>query len=165
MHYAKPPDPSQLITKGTHSWRMANLSATSLGASIIPGCLLTTGRIDWLRWKLLAWMLSKRKRSLVNLNLTKIPCSFWHAWTEPLLPRYVPWNVHERSPGQYDFEGQQDIVSFIQLAQKIGLLVILRAGPYICGEWEYVSHLDKFAFYYPLLECPSTIISYAFSFP
>ncbi len=53
--------------------------------------------------------------------------------------RYIPWNVHEPSPGVYDFEGQQDLIRFLQLAQDIGLLVILRAGPYICGEWEFVS--------------------------
>ncbi|ELU13067.1 hypothetical protein CAPTEDRAFT_174701 [Capitella teleta] len=50
---------------------------------------------------------------------------------------YVPWNVHETSPGVYDFDGQQDLVGFIRMAQKTGLLVILRAGPYICGEWEF----------------------------
>ena len=43
------------------------------------------------------------------------------------------------SPGVYDFEGDKDLVAFIKLAQKTGLLVILRAGPYICAEWEFVS--------------------------
>ena len=49
---------------------------------------------------------------------------------------YVPWNFHEPTPGVYDFEGDKDLVQFIQIAQEVGLLVILRAGPYICGEWE-----------------------------
>ena len=49
---------------------------------------------------------------------------------------YVPWNFHELEPGLYDFEGDKDLVGFIQMAQEIGLLVILRAGPYICGEWD-----------------------------
>ncbi len=53
--------------------------------------------------------------------------------------RYVPWNVHEPAPGVYNFEGDADVVKFIQMAHDIGLLVILRAGPYICGEWEFVS--------------------------
>ena len=42
--------------------------------------------------------------------------------------RYVFWNEHEPYPGVYDFEGQNDIISFIELAQKIGFLVILRPG-------------------------------------
>lgn len=49
---------------------------------------------------------------------------------------YVPWNFHEPFPGVYDFEEDHDLETFIKTAQDIGLLVILRAGPYICGEWE-----------------------------
>ena len=53
--------------------------------------------------------------------------------------RYVPWNVHEPQPGVFDFSGQQNLSLFLQTAQEAGVLVILRGGPYICGEWEYVS--------------------------
>ncbi|KAJ0051022.1 hypothetical protein NL108_012185, partial [Boleophthalmus pectinirostris] len=49
---------------------------------------------------------------------------------------YVPWNYHEESPGLYDFSGDRDLLAFLKLAQEIGLLVILRPGPYICAEWE-----------------------------
>ena len=51
---------------------------------------------------------------------------------------YVIWNGHERQQGIYDFKGQQDLGKFLTAAQDEGLLVIIRAGPYICGEWEYV---------------------------
>ena len=53
--------------------------------------------------------------------------------------RYVAWNKHEPQEGVFDFEGQNDLIKFIQLAQKYNLYVILRPGPYICAEWEYVS--------------------------
>lgn len=49
---------------------------------------------------------------------------------------YVPWNFHEPQPGQYQFSGEHDVEHFIQLAHELGLLVILRPGPYICAEWE-----------------------------
>ncbi|CAJ1052352.1 beta-galactosidase [Xyrichtys novacula] len=49
---------------------------------------------------------------------------------------YIPWNYHEESPGRYNFSGDRDVEYFLQLAQDIGLLVILRPGPYICGEWD-----------------------------
>uniref|UniRef100_A0A1A8KHW9 Beta-galactosidase n=1 Tax=Nothobranchius kuhntae TaxID=321403 RepID=A0A1A8KHW9_NOTKU len=49
---------------------------------------------------------------------------------------YIPWNYHEESPGQYNFSGDRDVEYFLKLAQDIGLLVILRPGPYICGEWD-----------------------------
>ncbi|GAB4842544.1 Beta-galactosidase 17 [Ancistrocladus abbreviatus] len=50
---------------------------------------------------------------------------------------YVPWNLHEPRPGKVVFKGIADIVSFLRLCQKLGFLVMLRAGPYICAEWEF----------------------------
>lgn len=50
---------------------------------------------------------------------------------------YIPWNIHEPQEGSYDFEGSKDIVSFVRLAEKIGLYVILRPSAYICAEWEF----------------------------
>ncbi|NXN51764.1 BGAL galactosidase, partial [Rynchops niger] len=49
---------------------------------------------------------------------------------------YVPWNYHEPQLGVYDFSGDKDLEYFLQLANDTGLLVILRAGPYICAEWD-----------------------------
>jgi beta-galactosidase GanA len=50
---------------------------------------------------------------------------------------YIPWNFHEQYPGQFKWDGWQDVEGFIKLAQKIGLLVLLRPGPYICAEWDF----------------------------
>eukprot|EP01113_Clastostelium_recurvatum_P015704 TRINITY_DN1880_c0_g1_i3.p1 TRINITY_DN1880_c0_g1~~TRINITY_DN1880_c0_g1_i3.p1 ORF type:complete len:426 (+),score=76.44 TRINITY_DN1880_c0_g1_i3:49-1326(+) len=50
---------------------------------------------------------------------------------------YIPWNLHEPEKDQYTFEGVADVVEFIQLAQSLDLLVVLRPGPYACGEWEF----------------------------
>ncbi|XP_030065111.1 LOW QUALITY PROTEIN: beta-galactosidase-like [Microcaecilia unicolor] len=49
---------------------------------------------------------------------------------------YVPWNFHESEPGKYQFTGDHDIEAFLQMANDLELLVILRAGPYICAEWD-----------------------------
>ncbi|KAJ3591741.1 hypothetical protein NHX12_006873 [Muraenolepis orangiensis] len=49
---------------------------------------------------------------------------------------YVPWNFHEAVQRSYDFTGGRDLERFLDLANQTGLLVILRAGPYICAEWE-----------------------------
>jgi beta-galactosidase len=49
---------------------------------------------------------------------------------------YVFWNLHEPSPGHYDFHGQNDIAEYIRIAQQEGLNVILRPGPYVCAEWD-----------------------------
>ena len=49
---------------------------------------------------------------------------------------YVFWNIHEQTEGQFDFTGQNDIAAFCRLAQKHGMYVIVRPGPYVCAEWE-----------------------------
>ncbi len=50
---------------------------------------------------------------------------------------YVPWNLHEPKPGQFDYEGIANLFYFIELAQDAGLWVIIRPSPYICSEWEF----------------------------
>ncbi|TXS45364.1 beta-galactosidase [Streptomyces sp. uw30] len=47
---------------------------------------------------------------------------------------YVPWNLHEPSPGQL-----RDVAAlgrFLDTAREAGLWAIVRPGPYICAEWE-----------------------------
>lgn len=50
---------------------------------------------------------------------------------------YVAWNMHQPKENEFCFEGQSDVVKFIKTAQKVGLYVILRPGPYICAEWDF----------------------------
>lgn len=50
---------------------------------------------------------------------------------------YIPWNLHEKEKGQFSFTGILDIVRYVKIAQELGLMVILRPSPYICGEWEF----------------------------
>lgn len=49
---------------------------------------------------------------------------------------YVFWNIHEQQEGQFDFTDNNDLRAFVQLAQKNGMYVIVRPGPYVCAEWE-----------------------------
>ena len=50
---------------------------------------------------------------------------------------YVFWNFHELKKDQFDFSGDRDLGYFLKLCQERGLYVILRTGPYCCGEWNY----------------------------
>ncbi|WP_167954941.1 glycoside hydrolase family 35 protein [Anaerosporobacter faecicola] len=50
---------------------------------------------------------------------------------------YIPWNLHEPVKGEFCFEGILDVERFIQIATELGLYIILRPSPYICGEWEF----------------------------
>lgn len=54
-----------------------------------------------------------------------------------VIDTYVFWNVHEPSPGKYNFDGRYDLVRFIKTVQKVGLYVHLRIGPYVCAEWNF----------------------------
>lgn len=47
---------------------------------------------------------------------------------------YVFWNHHENPEGVWDWTGRRDLRRFLQLAQKNGLKVWLRPGPYINAE-------------------------------
>lgn len=79
-----------------------------------------------------------------SIHYTRIPRQYWRARLEMAkamglnaVTMYAFWNVHEPRPGQWDFSGQYDIARFIRIAQQVGLYVILRPGPYICGEWSF----------------------------
>lgn len=50
---------------------------------------------------------------------------------------YVPWNLHEKEKGEFDFSGILDIKKFLTIAHELGLMAIVRPSPYICAEWEF----------------------------
>uniref|UniRef100_A0A6Q2WW99 Beta-galactosidase n=1 Tax=Esox lucius TaxID=8010 RepID=A0A6Q2WW99_ESOLU len=78
-----------------------------------------------------------------SVHYNRIPRAYWKDRLLKMymaglnaIQTYVPWNFHEPSRGQYNFSGDRDLEHFLQLAHDIGLLVVLRPGPYICGEWD-----------------------------
>jgi beta-galactosidase len=79
-----------------------------------------------------------------ELHYARMPREYWHARLKMAkamglntVATYVFWNVHEPTPGHFDFTGNNDVAAFIKAAQEEGLYVILRAGPYSCAEWEF----------------------------
>ena len=78
-----------------------------------------------------------------EVHYPRIPKEYWEhrikmckALGMNSLCLYVFWNLHEQTPGKFDFKGNNDIAAFCKLAQKEGLYVIVRPGPYVCAEWE-----------------------------
>lgn len=47
---------------------------------------------------------------------------------------YFDWEYHSPSPGVYNFTGVRDANQFLNMAQRVGLYVIARPGPYINAE-------------------------------
>jgi len=79
-----------------------------------------------------------------EMHYARIPRAYWRerfrmakAMGLNAVTTYVFWNVHEPRPGVYDFSGNSDVGEFIREAQREGLYVILRPGPYACAEWEF----------------------------
>lgn len=50
---------------------------------------------------------------------------------------YVFWNMLEPVQGTWNNTGENDIAAFFRIAQEEGLNIVLRPGPYICGEREW----------------------------
>ena len=78
------------------------------------------------------------------MHYFRIPPAYWEDRLRKLkacgfntVETYVAWNLHERREGVFDFSGGLDILRYIETAERLGLKVIVRPGPYICAEWEF----------------------------
>lgn len=78
-----------------------------------------------------------------ELHYPRIPRPYWEqrikmckALGMNTICLYVFWNIHEQQEGKFDFTGNNDVAAFCRLAQKNGMYVIVRPGPYVCAEWE-----------------------------
>ncbi len=78
-----------------------------------------------------------------ELHYPRIPRPYWEhrikmckALGMNTICLYVFWNIHEPQEKCFDFKGQNDVAEFCRLAQKNGMYVIVRPGPYVCAEWE-----------------------------
>lgn len=78
-----------------------------------------------------------------EMHYTRIPAEYWEhriqmckALGMNTICIYAFWNIHEQKEGEFDFKEQNDIAAFCRLAQKHGMYIMLRPGPYVCSEWE-----------------------------
>ena len=78
------------------------------------------------------------------MHYWRIPAEYWEDRLTKLkvcgfntVETYTPWNLHEAKEGEFDFSGMLDIVRYIETAEKLGLKVIVRPGPYICSEFDF----------------------------
>ncbi|KAI1110543.1 family 35 glycoside hydrolase [Nemania sp. NC0429] len=92
-----------------------------------------------------------------QMDPQRIPAAYWRdrlakarAMGLNTIFSYVYWNLLEPSPGEWRSESygggrggslggtmSNDIAAFFSIAQEEGLNVVLRPGPYICGEREW----------------------------
>ena len=80
-----------------------------------------------------------------EMHFARVPKAYWKQRLQMMkamglntVATYVFWNYQETSPGVWDFKtDSRNIAEFIKTAQDVGLMVILRPGPYACAEWEF----------------------------
>ncbi|KAK3194047.1 hypothetical protein Dsin_025357 [Dipteronia sinensis] len=85
------------------------------------------------------------KRELIFSGAIHYPRSTPDQWSDLIskakrgglntIETYVFWNIHEPVQGQFNFEGQYDLVKFIRMIQEHDMHVIIRLGPFIQAEW------------------------------
>lgn len=80
-----------------------------------------------------------------EMHYSRVPPPYWHHRLKMMkamglnaVATYVFWNNHEVAPGKWDWTtGNRNIRAFLNAASDEGMMVILRPGPYACGEWEF----------------------------
>lgn len=81
-----------------------------------------------------------------EIHYFRVPKRFWSICFDRLkkanfriISSYVPWNLHEERPGEFDFQGldnpYKDLIVFLELAREFGFKIILKPGPWIQSEW------------------------------
>ncbi|OAA73800.1 Glycoside hydrolase, family 35 [Cordyceps fumosorosea ARSEF 2679] len=121
---------------------LAAFSALSLTAAA-PGAAHPAGNFSYNRHQ---FLLDGEPYQIIGgqMDPQRIPPEFWshrlkmaRAMGLNTIFSYLYWNLHEPRSGTWDFSGRNDVASFFRLAQAEGLKVVLRPGPYICGERDW----------------------------
>ncbi|RJQ75732.1 beta-galactosidase [Pseudonocardiaceae bacterium YIM PH 21723] len=79
-----------------------------------------------------------------EMHPARIPVQYWRhriqmakAMGLNTIAIYIMWNYLEEREGVFDLTtDRRDFAAFIRLCQEEGMYVILRPGPYVCGEWD-----------------------------
>lgn len=79
-----------------------------------------------------------------ELHYPRIPPEYWRhrirmakSMGLNTISSYVFWNFHEEKEGSFDFSSQKkDLRKFISIVQEEGMYMLIRPGPYVCGEWD-----------------------------
>ncbi|WP_460796827.1 beta-galactosidase [Microbacterium sp. GXF0217] len=84
-----------------------------------------------------------------ELHFSRIPRRRWEEQLRLMVASgltsvstYVFWIHHEREQGQVRFDGDLDVAGFLETAERVGVDVILRIGPWCHGEVRNGGHPD-----------------------
>ncbi|MCI1018987.1 beta-galactosidase [Microbacterium sp. C5A9] len=84
-----------------------------------------------------------------ELHFSRVPRRRWEEELRLLVASgltsvstYVFWIHHERERGRVRFDGDLDVAAFLETAERVGIDVILRIGPWCHGEARHGGHPD-----------------------
>jgi beta-galactosidase len=80
-----------------------------------------------------------------EIHPARIPSQYWRHRIQMVkamgcntIAAYIFWSFHETSEGVFDFSTpERGLARFLRIAQEEGMWVLLRPGPYSCGEWDF----------------------------
>jgi len=78
-----------------------------------------------------------------------------------MIETYIPWSIHETSPGSYDWgqeDERKDIEAFMRLCEEHGLWLIVRPGPLINAELTNFG-FPEWVLYNPLVQARTAVDS------
>lgn len=106
-----------------------------------------------------------------EFHYTRFPEQYWEeqllkmkAAGVTVVATYVIWQHHEERPGSFDWSGSRNLRKFIQLAQKHGLYVYLRPGPWAHAEVRFGGIPDWVVDSVPTRSNDSTYLGYVDAF-
>ena len=78
-----------------------------------------------------------------SIHYPRVPQELWHDRLLRLrragfntVQTYAFWNYHEPRENELNFTGDRDFEAYLKTAQDVGLYATVRAGPYVCAEWD-----------------------------
>lgn len=78
-----------------------------------------------------------------EIHYARVPRDYWRDRLRKIramglntIQVYAFWNSHEPQEGVFDFSGNLDVAAFLRTAKEENLNVLMRLGPYSCGEWD-----------------------------
>ena len=79
-----------------------------------------------------------------EIHFSRYPRAEWREALEKMkdggikiVSSYIFWNHHEEVEGEWHWEGNKDLRAFLETCREVGLLAIVRAGPWCNGEVRY----------------------------
>jgi beta-galactosidase len=109
-------------------------------------CILGAGALRSIKIENDTFLLNNQPFAFASgdLHYTRVPRAYWRdrlvrmrALGLNTVQTYVVWAQHQPLQNNVSFEGQLDLAAFLKTAQSVGLLVLLRIGPYVDAEIDY----------------------------